>query len=136
MGDTSQRESIRSSSDARCSSDGCNQSRIRKSQDTAWTLQERPISIGRATQTKYVEALESSDFCHDLDHDGIAIVIRIGKLTCGHVELSGASDRSTSIGRPGRLMEEIHDRGAIEPRSRGDRAVIVTPSSRNHLHDH
>ena len=99
-------------------------------------LQERPISIGRATQTKYVEALEASNFRHDFDRDPIAIVIRIGKLTCGHVELSRVSYRSTSIGRPGRLVEEIHDRDAIKPRLRGDRAVIVAPSSRNHLHDH
>ena len=129
-------QSVRSSSDARCSSDDCDQSRIRKTQDTVWTLQKRPISIRRATQTKYVDALEALDFRHDLNCDWIPIVIRIGKLTCGHVELFGASDRSISIGRLGRLMEEIHDRGAIELRSRCDQAAIVAPSSRNHRHDH
>ena len=87
-------------------------------------------------QTKYVEALEASDFRHNFNQDGIANVIQIGKLTCGHVELFGASDRSTSIGKPGRLEEEIHHRGAIEPRSQGDQAVIVAPSSRNQRHDH
>ena len=42
-------------------------------------LQERPISIRRATQAKYVEASEASDFCHDFDRDWIAIVIPIGR---------------------------------------------------------
>ena len=32
-------------------------------------------------------------------------------------------------------MEEHHDRGPIEPRSRHDRAAIVTPSGRINLHD-
>ena len=31
-------------------------------------------------------------------------------------------------------MEELHDRGAIEPRSRRDRAAIVAPSAWNHFH--
>ena len=55
------------------------------------------------------------------------------------MELSGASDLhqvAISIGRLGRLLEEIHDRGAIEPRSQCDRAAIVAPSSRNQRHDH
>ena len=45
-------------------------------------------------------------------------------------------DRQISIGRLGRLVEENHDRGAIEPRSRCDRATIVAPSLRNQCHDH
>ena len=32
-------------------------------------------------------------------------------------------------------MEEHHDRGSIEQRSRSDRAAIVIPSGRNHFHD-
>ena len=31
-------------------------------------------------------------------------------------------------------MEELHDRGPIEPRSRRDRATIVAPSAWNHFH--
>ena len=75
---------------------------------------------------------------HDVDRDGIAIVIRIERLTYGHVELSGASDFHPimiSIGRLGKRVEEVHNRGAIERRSRCDRAVIMTPSWQNHLHD-
>ena len=58
-------------------------------------------------------------------------MIRIGKLTCGHVELSGASDRLTSNGRLGRLVEDIHDRGAIKPRSWRDRTAILARSNRD-----
>ena len=57
---------------------------------------------------------------HDFDHDGIALMIRIGRLTCGHVELSGTSNfhqTAISIGWLGKQVEEVHDRGAIEPRS-------------------
>ena len=75
---------------------------------------------------------------HNVDRDPIAIVIRIRRLTCGQVELSGASDFHQiviSIGRLGKRVEEVHDRGAIEPRLRCNRAAIVTPSLRNHLHD-
>ena len=43
--------------------------------------------------------------------------------------------RWISIGRLGKRMEEVHDRGTIEPRSQCDRAAILTPSLRNHLHN-
>ena len=92
----------------------------------------------RAMQRKHVEALEAFDFCHDFDHDPIVIVIRIGQLTCGHVDFSGASDFhqvAISIERLGKRMEEVHDHGTIEPRLRCDRVAIVTPSWRNHLHE-
>ena len=38
------------------------------------------------------------------------------------------------IGRHGRPVEELHDRGPIEPRSRRDRAAIVAPSAWNSFH--
>ena len=39
------------------------------------------------------------------------------------------------IGRSRCLVEELHDRSPIEPRSRRDRAAIVERSMRNQLHD-
>ena len=39
--------------------------------------QDRPISIGQATQVRYVEALEASDLRPDFDRDWITIAIRI-----------------------------------------------------------
>ena len=64
---------------------------------------------------------------HDFDRDGIAIVIRIGRLTCGHVELSGASDfHQTAISfeplgnkwKKSTIRARLNrDRGAIELRS-------------------
>ena len=92
--------------------------------------------------------MDSTRSAHDLTGDGIAIVIRIGRLTYGHVELSGVSDillTAISIWRCTRLMEEPHDRGPIEPTDEGlrprsthdrgpiasrswlDRGVIVAP---------
>ena len=38
------------------------------------------------------------------------------------------------IGRRRRIMEELRDRGAIEPRSRRDRAAIMELLARNHSH--
>ena len=38
-----------------------------------------------------------------------------------------------AIGRRGRLVEELHDRSPIGPRSRRDRAAIVILGGRNHL---
>ena len=39
-----------------------------------------------------------------------------------------------NIGRCGRIVEELHDRGPIEPLSRRDRAAIMELLSRNHSH--
>ena len=75
---------------------------------------------------------------HDQTGEGIAIVIRIGRLTYGHVELFGTSDihqTAISVRRRRRLMEELHDRGPIEPRSWRDRAAIVNPSAQNRSGD-
>ena len=47
----------------------------------------------------------------------------------------GSSSGAIFIGRPWGLMEELHDRGPIAPRSRRDRAAIVECSMRNQLHD-
>ena len=52
--------------------------------------------------------------------------------------ITRSGDRSRSfylkrIGRRWRLQEELHDRGAIEPRSRRDRAAIEAEMERNHL---
>ena len=70
-----------------------------------WKLLERRITIGR---TMLVDKAWS--------HDRIATL-------------------PDQIGRLRRFVEEHHDRGPIEPRSRRDRAAIVTPSGRINLYD-
>ena len=45
-------------------------------------------------------------------------------------------ERQIRIWRRRRRVEEHHDRGPIEPRSRRDRAAIGAPSARNPFHDH
>ena len=52
----------------------------------------------------------------------------------GLIGRSRSSIYLRSIGRCGRIVEELHDRGPIEPRSRRDRAVIMELLSRNHSH--
>ena len=94
--------------------------------------------IGKTLRDQTGDGLHVDAFQHDFDRNGIAIVIQVGRLTCEHVELSGASDflqTAISIGRMGKQVEEVHDRGTIKPRSRCDRAAIMTPSWRNHLHN-
>ena len=104
-----------------------------------WTHGDCPIFIGRTRLLLAIRrAMDSMRSGHDQTGDGIAIVIRIGRLTCIHVELSGASDflqTAISIRRRRRLVEEHHDRGPIEPRSRRDRAAIVNPSAWNQFRD-
>ena len=43
-------------------------------------------------------------------------------------------DRRIFIGRHGRPVEELHDRGPIEPRSRRDRAAIGLLSASPYFH--
>ena len=50
----------------------------------------------------------------------------------GLIARSRSSIYLRSIGRCRRIVEEPHDRGAIEPRSRCDRAAILQLSSRIH----
>ena len=42
---------------------------------------DHPISVGRATQMRYLEALEALDLHLDFDRDWIMIAIQIGRLT-------------------------------------------------------
>ena len=51
----------------------------------------------------------------------------------GLIGRSRSSIYLRSIGRCRRIEEESHDRGAIEPRSRRDRAAILQLSSRIHF---
>ena len=135
MGDTWPCESIRFSSDAQCSSDGCDRSRIRKSRDTAWTLQERPISIGWATQTKYVEALEASDFCHDFDRDPNR---KAHLRTRGPLWGVRSLDLHRTAGKTrGRNPRSWRDRTAIAGRSSHDCGSFIAespPRSLNGVH--
>ena len=80
------------------------------------------------------DALHVDASQHDFNRDGIAIVIRIGRLTCRHMELSGASDlhqTAISIGRLRKRVEESHDHGAIELRSSRDHGSFIVES----IHD-
>ena len=103
------------SSSTVASSDGHDISRFVESGSTTWMLLGRQIFIGGARHSP--------------------IFLSLGR----DVERFGSLDRPLTlilIRRLGRLVEEINDRGAIEPRSRWDRAAIVAPSARNHIHDH
>ena len=54
-------------------------------------------------------------------------------MKTGLLSLRGNLERWILIRRRRRCVEEHHDRGPIEPRSRRDRAAIVIPGGRNHL---
>ena len=65
----------------------------------------------------------------------LSIVIRWLWWRPVFLSLCGNLERRIPIWRRRRHVEEHHDRGPIEPRSRRDRAAIVDPAARNLFHD-
>ena len=68
---------------------------------------------------------------------GIYLSIAIWRLwwRSDFLALRGNLERRIQIRRRRRHVEEHHDRGPIEPRSRRDRAAIVDPAAWNLFHD-
>ena len=114
-----------------------------------WRHENRPIVIEWRPRDRDLTATMKRDLLLFVESHGAADLLRTADASSGNgspsdglhwscVELSGPSHFHQvviSIGRLGKRMEEVHDRGTIEPRLRCDRAAIVTPSWQNHLHD-
>ena len=115
----------------RSPSDGCNEIRSSSHLATCGTFGASDLhQTGRA----WVEAwIMAEDRGGDTDAQRTLDLHRKALAKGNH---GPRSSRSCTIGRLGKCMEKVHDRVAIELRSRCDRAAIVTPSWRNHLHNH
>ena len=141
------------------SSSNVDYARSRSDHRLDWSLIRRPRSfairgIARSSNTHRTAAIirnhgdargailiggSSSDRCdlvrweHRVDRD--LIFIRRLRWRTVFLSLHGNLERRIPIRRRRRCVEEHHNRGPIEPRSRRDRAAIVDPSAWNLFHD-
>ena len=101
-----------------------------------WHHLERPISIAVRSSSSGVDSNPTVWSSSHRERLGIA---RFSSDGCNRSwswrRTWSYHDHKISIERRRKLMEELHDRGAIEPRSRCDRAAIVAPSTRNRSDD-